>query len=143
MTFQNMCSYLARVCLTDAKQENERDTLWVSGWHDRLPGFATAIVKGHGMPQAAIGFTSEEDACENEGGRAKLSGRVRKSETASLMHLRKLRVALKRFNSHIRTTAVQEPGQGRALSETFVAQASSLRSRECLRALLLWAVLGH
>jgi hypothetical protein len=117
MTFQNMGSYLTRVCLTNARQENERRTLRVSGRHDRLSGFTTAIVKGHGMPQATACFAIEEDVSEIEGGHAEPSRRVRESETTSLMHLRKLRAALRRVDSHVRTTAVQEPAQRQSPSE--------------------------
>ena len=106
MTFQNVRSYLTRVCLADAEQENERRTLRVSGRHDRLPRFPIAIVKGHGMPQAPACFASEEDVSENEGAHTEPSRRVRESETTSLMHLRKLRAALRRVDSYIRTTAM-------------------------------------
>jgi hypothetical protein len=109
-----MRSYLTRVCLADAGQENERRTLRVSGRHDRLPRFTTAMVKGHGMPQAPACFASEEDVSENEGPHTGPSRRVRESETTSLMHLRKLRAALRWVDSYIRTTAVQEPAQNRA-----------------------------
>lgn len=109
-----MRSCLTRVCLTDAGQENERRTLRVSGRHDRLPRFTAAMVKGHGMPQAPACFASEEDVSENEGPHTGPSRRVQESETTSLMHLRKLRAALRRVDSHVRTTAVQEPAQGRA-----------------------------
>src|ERR1700735_1268258 len=94
MTFQNMRSYLTRICFTDAGQENERRTLRISGRHDRLPRLTAAIVKGHGIPQAPTSFASEkvvsEDESDDEGARTEPSRRVRKSQTASLMHLRKL-----------------------------------------------------
>src|ERR1700722_5994998 len=79
-----------------------------------------AIVKGHGMPQAPACFASEEGVSENvpddEGARTEPSRRVQKSQTASLVHLRGLQAALRRVDSHIRTTAVQEPAHG-SLSE--------------------------
>lgn len=105
-----MRSYLTRVCLTDAGQENERRTLRISGRHDRLPRFTTVIVKGHGMPQATACFASEEDVSEDEGVTLSLQDG---SERAK-QRLRKLRAALRRVGSHVRTTAVQEPAQGRA-----------------------------
>ena len=126
-------SYLTRVCFTDTGQENERRTLRISSRHDRLPRFTTANVESHGMPQEPACFASEEDVSEMEGAHTEPSRRVRKSEATSLMHLRKLGAALRRVNSHIRATAVEQ----------FCISHLPALLENAYTPYPLWAVLGH